>query len=846
MSNIVKNVDNRNGIINQTIIKNYLILKPQRWFQKKFRKKKYYDNLSHLCNKQLQKKLDTQKNNKKYIPEVFLELNDVKENLRYITQPILFYKKNIDELKNIEFYYFNEILQKLGFEKKELTINDNLTNPKKTDDIDPYIKELKEIINNFKKSIPNLDEKEELKQKLSKEQYELSLKEYGIHRRFNRFLERFEKKFDLLNKKFILLTEKAGQGKTNLVCDFVDNVILKKTLFAIMFTGSEFNNLDKNAIEDIILKNVYGFESSIITFSDFLDDIEYLCKKENKTFTIIIDGLNENSNIEYFSKELYKFCEQILEKDFIRLVFTCRSEYFEERFKIFKNPSFKKDMLLMDNYMNRNYQREKLPEFLEDRLLDSYFKFFQVENIVFNNVRKQLSNDFLLLRIFSEVYGKRTNPNPPIEQVYDIYKDELFKNYFEYKKQEIQAKTNYSITDFQQLFTEILSYMIENNQYINIPFEDLKNINRELLNHIIDEDIFFRKDIIKDKTSVLANKEVLNFTFDEFRDYLLADYLSVYTTNIEDFINSINPDDTSFEGIEKYLFIKSRKLEFREKLKFLESLEHYDRLFLNNIFSVNDKNIQKDDIEKIKSLFIKDYKYSKYIIHFLMYRHYTNLYKKLNIFTLFEIIKSLNNEEYMELVNPKFKIEYEYYSRNRKSILLDLLEQLNKILEIKDFSKNYQYHNIFEFMFLLLRVEDESEYGNAPYELTKLLKEYIAKYPIESKAILLKYKEIQIDKIKFEIWKLLRYYSEKNANFDKEFCQELFARMETEDDEKLKNIFQDILEQCYEYNNENFTKKQINFFIALKKEREEQAKFFQDLANGKVDYEELLKKLDMI
>jgi len=847
MSNIVKNTNNYGTII-QTTINKYFILKPKRWFQKTFQKKKYYKHLSSLLEKQLRKKIDMQKHNKKYIPEVFLELNDVKENLRYITQPILFYKKNIEELKNIEFYFFNNILEKLGFKKQEIIIDNKLLFPKSIDDIYVFIQDLIKIFQEFKDSIPNLEDREKLKKTLSYQEYEVFLKEYATDRRFKWFIENFEKKFNLLNKKFILLTEKAGQGKTNLVCDFVDKVMLKKSLYGLMFTGNEFNNLDKKAIEDIILKDVYGFEASFVTFDEFLNDIEYLCKKTNSTFTLIIDGLNENSNIEHFSQELYKFTENILERDFVRLIFTCRSEYFKERFTIFKNPTFKDSMMLLDNYMSRyhDYINENLPEYLEERLLKSYFNFFKVENTIFTNVRHQLANDFLLLRIFCEVYGKKTNPNPPIEQVYNIYKDDLFKRYFEYKKDEIQAKTTYSLTDFQELFQKILSYMIENNEYINIPFEALKDVNTDLLNYIIDEDIFFRKDLIKDKSSVLANKEVLNFTFDEFRDYLLADYFANSEEDIEEFIRSIDTDKTAIEGIEKYLFFKSRKSEYREKLKFLEDLEYYDDLFLDNIFSIKDEDITDEDIQKVKKLFVSGYDFSKDIISLLMFRHYTEQYKKLNIFILFEIIESLDDEQYKTLVNPKFKINYEYYLRRRSGQFLDLLQHLNKIVDSRDFSTEYQLHNIFEFMFLLLGVEDESKYGDCPYELISVLEKYIDKYPQEAKKILLKYKDINIEKIKENIWELLDYYSNKLIDFDKTFCRELFLKMEAEEENnQLKNIFLSILEKCYNYKSELFTQEQKEFFRNLNKEREKQIQFFKDIANSKIDPEQLFKDLDI-
>ncbi|MCW8895016.1 hypothetical protein [Sulfurimonas sp.] len=848
MSNIVKDTDNRWGVINQTTIRNYLIFKPKKWLKKTFQKDKYYQSLHLILRHQLNKKVQTFKDNKKYIPDIFLELDDVKEKLRYITQPILFYKKNIDEIKNVEFYFFNEVLENLGITKKNLDISIRYSSPKTQSELNETIEQLMNDFLKFKESIPNFDDRKEMENKLSEEKYKLLIKEQGLNHRFGRFLDNFEKKFRLLQKQFILLTEQAGQGKTNLVCDFVENVMLKKNLLGVMFTGNEFNNLHRDKIEDIILKEIYGFESGI-EFNEFFDDIEYLCKSNNTTFTIIIDGLNENINIKYFSKELYSFVEEILKKDFIRLIFTCRSEYFDDRFKNFKEPSFLNKMEMQESFMNRYKRyREEFPEHLEDRLISSYMKFFQIKSTLSPNVRATLANNFLLLRMFSEVYGTKDNPTAPVEQVYNIYKDDLFKKYFEFKHEQINVKTKYGSTELKKLFESILKYMVETNIYTNISLDNIEDIDLELLEHIIDEDIFFRKDLIKDESSIYANSEVLNFTFDEFRDYLLADYI-VNNEKIDPkiFLESIDENMTIREGVERYLFFKSRKKMYKVKLQFLEELEYYDNLFLSNIFSVSDEDINDDDIHKIKDLFIQDVVFSKKIINHLMYRHITRHYIKLNIFTLFDIILSLNDDEYSTFVSEKYKIKYDYYSyqRERKGGFLQLLEDLYGILETRNFSKEYQLHNVFEFMFLLLGVTDETAYGSSVYELTELLENYIDKYPENAKKILLKYEDINIEKIKLEIWKLLNYYINKQIDFDNEFYKETFKKFIGLEDGILKNNILRFLEKCYKLDSSWCTSEEHSFFKDLENEEKTRMQFFRDVADGKADLSELLEDLDI-
>ena len=113
------------------------------------------------------------------------------------------------------------------------------------------------------------------------------------------------------------------------------------------------------------------------------------------------------------------------------------------------------------------------------------------------------------------------------------------------------------------------------------------------------------------------------------------------------------------------------------------------------------------------------------------------------------------------------------------------------------------------------------------------------------KNILLKYQNIDVIKIKRNIWELLNYYAEKENNFSSDFCQMTFNKMDKIEDKNLKYQYQYFLELCYERNSELFTNKQKEFFILLKEKQEQQKQFFKDIANGKIDREELFKGFDI-
>ena len=82
-----------------------------------------------------------------------------------------------------------------------------------------------------------------------------------------------------------------------------------------------------------------------------------------------------------------------------------------------------------------------------------------------------------------------------------------------------------------------------------MPIKQIPNSYKDILECIINEDILFRKDLIKDRKSAFGNIEVLNFTIDEFRDYLISDYLVIKKHDIEEKIKNV---------------ISSKEMEYKE------------------------------------------------------------------------------------------------------------------------------------------------------------------------------------------------------------------------------------------------------------------------------------------
>lgn len=732
--------------------------------KKLFPKKYYLKYLSHF-DSQLFHKVNTQKQNKKYIPDVFLELDEIKDSLRYFVNPMVFYEKIISELNLLDFSFFNDLYKKIGINSKKLTFNFN-----------PSVKTLSDlansvnsILNEFNKINTPVVERNEI----SKDNSDLIIKNEGMDRRIGWVLDYYSEQIELLyNKRIYVLTEKAGQGKTNLICDFVEKYVISNKIPAVFLTGNQLVSNATISFENIISKELSPF-SSHLGLKELLNDINHLCYKKNCYFTIIIDGINEVNNIESFHSTLYKFTEDVLKYPYIKLIYTCRSEYFKERFPNFANsPSFERELLCKTDYMSICYNSNEPPEYFIKKLIPSYFSFFGVKNDVSIEVKRELVSDFLLLRVFCEVFGYNFNPNADsITPIYDLYKDDLFKSYFEHKIRQIEIISPDSRRKYVDILTKVLEYMCSNCVFVNIPFAVVKDCDTEYLIKLTHEDILFRTDLILDETSILGNCEVLNFTFDEFRDYLIVDYILKNTCfNIKEFIIKIGAEDYNplihdylyqksviLEGVMKFFFFKSRRNEYRDRLSFLSDLKCYNLVFSLNIFSVNESYITDDDLSLLKELIICNDNSKKYLFKGLLSRIDSIVYPKMNIKILTDLFFNLTETKYEEIVNDFFKvtIEYHYSQRSLKGYINSVIKYYTEIIEIKS-NEAFPTVNIIEFI-LSLSAVDGTGYGTCNHQLKALVKDFLKNHPIEGTKMLYNYSHTPNRHLSNEIWNFISF-----------------------------------------------------------------------------------------
>jgi hypothetical protein len=296
------------------------------------------------------------------------------------------------------------------------------------------------------------------------------------------------------------------------------------------------------------------------------------------------------------------------------------------------------------------------------------FQLYNEVGILYHSIAATVSATEWLLRMFCEAYGDHTAEEAiPLPQLTDIYKDEIFRMYLD-KKLEGASRHYDSFSRlsvgvgarYKRALSQIIRLMIERGQFANIPVADLGEKHYAALGEMIGEDIIFRKDLAEGRSVLDEKSEVVNFTFDEFRDFLLANHLVTVTFKkdvkaFEGIVDRLtDPKSPVAEGISKFIFFASKRPEGQKVLNIVAESPWYKEVFLECIFSVQEKFITQDDLRKIESRFLENTRHSSWIISSLISRYRTDLYPVLNIELLFRILDKLDELEYGKLMRPAF------------------------------------------------------------------------------------------------------------------------------------------------------------------------------------------------
>lgn len=626
----------------------------------------------------------------KYLPDVFLEDSDFKEYLRCFVCPSVFYTKLFYEAEKLNFDYYNqefELKGKPSFDFSIAPFHSSIKGLSFTD----ATKQIDAIIYYLKNKIS------ELEQRRCNSSYFAKRK-----------IEDITKGFEYCNKRICLITGKAGQGKTNMICDFVENVILKRNIPFVYLNGSD---IDANNIGDTIVKSLYPEEN--YSLGDMLRYVQRFCHQQNKPLIIIIDGLNEHGHSTLLKANLQQIINTLMQLDFVKLLISCRTEYYDANYK---------DMLVtFKNYTIEHECNSYITKECSDTLIDNYCDYFKIKANFTSEIKQEFSNNLLLLRIYSETYK-----NQNVGLISHIRKDSLFQSYYSQMCKNIADSMrntiiNVNYSDIRFFYETLVKLMINKNTFSNIPINDvlstLSESQKAIFYQFIDSNILIKREL----SNNMFNNEVIGFTFDEFRDFMISHYLvdNIYDNNSpESFIKCVSmftiENHILREGLTCFLFCYAKENKNNDVLDVLKRQVWYYETFIRYIWEINEDNVTDEDITLLKEMIIK------FPIHIerLIFdgRLDTNRFKKLNVNLFVNILVQFSDDKLRQFLNhvwPENIVDmFSYPKRTPRELYI---EAIDNSLKKSDLHKDEYWYKIFIPVLFLAPFS---------YEAQQLLKKY--------------------------------------------------------------------------------------------------------------------------
>lgn len=617
-------------------------------------------------------KIKDEKSSKKYIPSVFVETTKTKEEMRYFSNPLFFCEKIDDRLAVFDLIEYNRVLKLSHMEPIDLEpgITAASPYPETIPELFTRLEAQLEGISQMKAHLLPYTHKGKAEETFGSHDYlsgywevfRISLTHGSMG--LTRSLNEIQKMAELAKKRIFLITGMAGQGKTNFICDLVENQFRQFEIPTIFVPARRLNDYPgPNRLLSYIANNRYSPE-----FSDLHELFKLLnavAADFGKPFIIAIDGINEVSDLDGFVSELRVFLDALCQYEFVKIIISCRSEFFDHKFADLFYPQFSEALHRVQDL------RSKMSDENKSQLIVSYLDHFKIKGRLSSDAERMLQEDLILLRIFCDI-----NEDQDVGFVPVIYKGEIFERYLMIKVQEFpQGKQQEAISTLYQVCAKMLS----NGDFAQIALNGFGDEQRQIIDTFVGEDIVLRREVPPTGLSSLGLSNI-SFTYDEMRDFLLAHFVTYQLSKDDpDAVTTMFENIKNwpiYEGFFRYAYILSRKTVNDHVLSLCESNDDFPSHYLNNL-SLLSPEIQSDaDVAMVRELLLKpatDRELRK-LVWFLFRRRVIT--DPLNVQILLDLLTSLEDGELDTFVKAAFSRSGDYRGGEWQDRVSSLLKSL--------------------------------------------------------------------------------------------------------------------------------------------------------------------------
>ena len=459
-------------------------------------------------------------------------------------------------------------------------LNKKYNTPNFNETINYRMDALSEIIcyskDNLISFLKNINNRELERVKGNKYIKELYVPRTEIHDLFNNFLDN--------DSKLFFITGESGIGKTNTMCNLLENNINKSM---ILFYNACF--ISNSIINQIMDDFNFGFDEQLFNRQLF-NRINLLAKRENKYFIICIDAIDELA-IQNPQIEIDKILNIVSEYSNIKVCLSCKDSFVKDFEEVNGISSKLKNISRIDSRLTDFNDKEK------DEIIQNYKIYYDVsinENII-QNIKNYCNNGFLFRVIFETYRGKTIN-----EEIEDI---SIIKKYIEIISQ------NYNLNFKDLIFSltilgEVFSKEIDDWPRLLIEEEKIDNELR-IKNSKVMLDTLVNINILQRYTTNETN--YIDFNFKPLSYYAITIlYGGLNIKRGKDFIEmlfELNNNRRSKESLRWYNnYIKN--FQYSDIYKFkkeygLMLINQYRKIVNKHFYSIRDKFELGEDINDV-------------------------------------------------------------------------------------------------------------------------------------------------------------------------------------------------------------------------------------------------------
>ena len=307
---------------------------------------------------------------------------------------------------------------------------------------------------------------------------------------------------ELQGQKCVALVANAGYGKTNLLCHLANN--LSKKYPVILLTG-QMEITGQYDIEYYIQRQLELLLPG--NFANWMNRIKQVLDHPSRQYLfILIDGINENSNLPLFVRLLRDFIIRLEDKR-IKLILSCRNIFWDLFYATLKHSLFQTKTIELNEFNEQEI----------NQAIRLYFQRFNIQSSLDASNLLSLRNP-LLLRFFCEAHR-----DYQLDQVSNLELLSVFNLYIERVEAKIIEQLGLLRTEQIIGFLTKLGHRMWLKRKTSLNLSELEitseetNKSTSIYNLIRSENLIFEKSL-----QFSLTQRNICFLYDEFMEYIIA------------------------------------------------------------------------------------------------------------------------------------------------------------------------------------------------------------------------------------------------------------------------------------------------------------------------------------